>query len=128
MDATGGDAGDIAPADGDEVVDVAALALEEEARALCEEIARRDEEARVQAYTHMHRRAQEGGLNANGSASGVPELVGTRGEVTRMLEYRLEHGDAATVRRARNKMEQLRTRSGARSLLSASVLMCAQLS
>ena len=83
------------------------------ATAMLAEIAVRDEAARVEAFAHMHRRAQEGGLHGDATASGVPELVGTRAEVMRMLEYRIANGDADTVRRARAKIEELRTRSGA---------------
>ena len=83
------------------------------ASALVEEVARRDEAARAEAFEHMRRRAREGGLNANGSESGVPELVGTRAQVMSMLNNRIEHGDAGSVRRAREKLKQLQVRSGA---------------
>ena len=112
MEPGGGVAAD-APAaaaegDSDAAADFAAAAS-----ALVEEVARRDEAARAEAFQHMRRRASEGGLNANGSESGVPELVGSRTEVMRMLNNRIERGDARSVRRAREKVQQLQRRSGA---------------
>ena len=52
------------------------------------------------AFEVMQERATEGGLNATGVGAGaLPELVGARGEIERMLDYRLQHGSAATRRR-----------------------------
>ena len=112
MELGGGVAAD-APAaaaegDSDVAADFAAAAS-----ALVEEVARRAEAARAEAFQHMRRRASEGGLNANGSESGVPELVGSRTEVMRMLNNRIERGDARSVRRAREEVQQLQRRSGA---------------
>ena len=67
------------------------------------------------AFEVMQERATEGGLNATGVGAGaLPELVGARGEIERMLDYRLEHGGAATRRRVEAKLKQLRAASGAR--------------
>ena len=67
------------------------------------------------AFEVMQERATEGGLNATGVGAGaLPELVGARGEIERMLDYRLEHGSAATRRRVDAKLKQLRAASGAR--------------
>ena len=40
------------------------------------------------------------------------DLVGSQQEVMRMLNNRIDHGDAQSVRRATQKIEQLRMRSG----------------
>ena len=67
------------------------------------------------AFEVMQERATEGGLNATGVGAGaLPELVGARLEIERMLEYRLEHGNTATRRRVEAKLKQLRAASGAR--------------
>ena len=57
------------------------------------------------AFEVMQERATEGGLNATGVGAGaLPELVGARGEIERMLDYRLQHGSAATRRRVDAKL------------------------
>ena len=94
----------------------------DEAQALLAEVARRDELARTAAYEHLRRRADAGGLNA-GAAMGETDVIGSREQLARMIQYRLDNGDAATIRRARAKFAelQLQARSGRSSRGTASL-------
>ena len=92
----------------------------DEAQALLAEVARRDELARTAAYEHLRRRADAGGLNA-GAAMGETDVIGSREQLARMIQYRLDNGDAATIRRARAKFAELQARSGRSSRVTASL-------
>ena len=74
---------------------------------------RSDEEAVAAAWAHMLERARAGGGGAVHEAGELPDLVGAREQIMRMLENRIANGDAATKRRASQKLAQLQTMAGA---------------
>ena len=76
------------------------------------EAASQDDAARAAGWAHMLERARAGGLGGEADGGAIPELVGAREQIIRMLQSRIEHADPSTQRRARDKLAQLQASAG----------------